>query len=53
MSMLKAMLIGIFVVIAACIVVAVYACCIVAGRADRMVESAFYNNKNANVKNRK
>ena len=38
MSMLKAMLIGIFVVIVACIVLAVYACCVVAGRADQIDE---------------
>ncbi|MCR1929451.1 hypothetical protein [Enterococcus gallinarum] len=30
-----------------------YACCIVAGRADWLVESSFYNNKNGNVQNRK
>jgi len=37
--MLKAMLIGIFVVIAACIVLAVYACCVVAGRADQNIQN--------------
>lgn len=46
MSMLKAMLIGFFVIIAAFIVLAVYACCVVAGRADRMVESGFYKHAN-------
>lgn len=38
MSMLKAMLIGIFVVIAACIVLAVYTFCVVADRADQIDE---------------
>lgn len=38
MDMLKAMLIGIFIVVAACIVLAVYACCVVAGRADQIDE---------------
>nr|WP_216682980.1 hypothetical protein [Enterococcus innesii] len=38
MSMLKAIVIGIFVIIAAFIVLAVYACCVVAGRADQIDE---------------